>query len=453
MQRPQLFEGSAGAGKTHALTKGVLRLAHTRPDRTCRVLALTFMHGSRRHLHRSLSNLQRREKNVIFDCLTFDSFAGQLVSRWRSLARQLFGVEIRMDDDLADFENIAKAAGVLLGEEDVQRWIKRSFDVVLVDEAQDLAGAKLLIVEGLANAVGLIAAADEFQNLGDEVEDGGALAWLRRVGDVVVLEGSQRTDNVQLLLAAAALRNGEGVRSNSTLKVIAATNAAYAAACIAGQILDIRSREIVVLTPVGPAKSSFSREVIERLGSDKLKLRGTPLRPFRFIWETDARSECARVAEQFCLSDDEQSHNIADLMRVEGDRFISDVVDRLRRRLSLTGIGAVTGREVCAIISQVVQYRRAHCVARRHRRAMTIHQAKNQEFDMVVVLWPYEVGGSSDRQRRLLYNAITRAKHYAVVVVQDPYSRRIEAPPFTTSVNVARAALSVRPTRRRTRRS
>ena len=57
---------------------------------------------------------------------------------------------------------------------------------------------------------------------------------------------------------------------------------------------------------------------------------------------------------------------------------------------------------------------------------MTVHQAKNREFDSVIVLWPYEV--SATRQRRLLYNAITRAKRQAVVIVQNP--DRINQPPF-----------------------
>ena len=39
---------------------------------------------------------------------------------------------------------------------------------------------------------------------------------------------------------------------------------------------------------------------------------------------------------------------------------------------------------------------------------MTVHQAKNREFDSVIILWPYEVAGTADRQRRLLYNAVTR---------------------------------------------
>lgn len=59
---------------------------------------------------------------------------------------------------------------------------------------------------------------------------------------------------------------------------------------------------------------------------------------------------------------------------------------------------------------------------------MTIHQAKNREFDSVIVLWPYEVAGGADRQRRLLYNAVTRAKRQAVVIVQNP--ERMQQPPF-----------------------
>ena len=59
---------------------------------------------------------------------------------------------------------------------------------------------------------------------------------------------------------------------------------------------------------------------------------------------------------------------------------------------------------------------------------MTIYQAKNREFDSVVVLWPYRISGSIDRKRRLLYNAITRAKRRAVVIVQNP--SRLKEPPF-----------------------
>ena len=55
-----------------------------------------------------------------------------------------------------------------------------------------------------------------------------------------------------------------------------------------------------------------------------------------------------------------------------------------------------------------------------HRlKAMTIHQAKNREFDGVIVLWPIRGNvGQDDQKRRLLYNAITRAKKWCTVIVQ-----------------------------------
>lgn len=52
----------------------------------------------------------------------------------------------------------------------------------------------------------------------------------------------------------------------------------------------------------------------------------------------------------------------------------------------------------------------------------------NREFDWVIVLWPYEVSGNDERKRRLVYNAITRAKQEAFVVVQG--EARVGQSPF-----------------------
>jgi hypothetical protein len=64
---------------------------------------------------------------------------------------------------------------------------------------------------------------------------------------------------------------------------------------------------------------------------------------------------------------------------------------------------------------------------------MTINQAKNREFDGVIILWPFEVWGDLDSQRRRLYNALTRAQKWAVVIVQDDpkKSSRLSVAPFS----------------------
>ncbi len=61
-------------------------------------------------------------------------------------------------------------------------------------------------------------------------------------------------------------------------------------------------------------------------------------------------------------------------------------------------------------------------------RAMTIQQAKNREFDHVAVVWPYTVPNDDAQKRRLLYNAITRARRSCVVLVQAETLAMV--PPF-----------------------
>ena len=61
---------------------------------------------------------------------------------------------------------------------------------------------------------------------------------------------------------------------------------------------------------------------------------------------------------------------------------------------------------------------------------MTIHQSKNREFPIVVVLWPFAVPGDPVMARRWLYNAVTRAKNRAIVLVEDPMRKRLGSAPF-----------------------
>ncbi len=59
---------------------------------------------------------------------------------------------------------------------------------------------------------------------------------------------------------------------------------------------------------------------------------------------------------------------------------------------------------------------------------LTMHGAKNREFDGVIVLWPYAVAGGAEQKRRLLYNAVTRAKHWCLVLVEG--ERLLQQAPF-----------------------
>ena len=88
----QGFEGPAGTGKTHQLIAAAS--AHCGAwSHACpllphhRVLGLTFMHGSRRRLLERSSSPGPLQG--LHACMTIDSFATDIVRRWRTLASSL----------------------------------------------------------------------------------------------------------------------------------------------------------------------------------------------------------------------------------------------------------------------------------------------------------------------------------------------------------------------------
>ena len=127
------FEGVAGSGKTTRLLRNVgERIASGVLRDEQRVLALTFMHGSRRRLDgrlREQPGLARR-----FDCLTIDGFARHLVRRWRSLAIAMWGQTCFEE---LDFERTRGQAVELLGRAEIAAWVARRYPLTLVDELQD----------------------------------------------------------------------------------------------------------------------------------------------------------------------------------------------------------------------------------------------------------------------------------------------------------------------------
>ncbi|MNY39192.1 RecBCD enzyme subunit RecD [compost metagenome] len=75
--------------------------------------------------------------------------------------------------------------------------------------------------------------------------------------------------------------------------------------------------------------------------------------------------------------------------------------------------------DIEAVVARNVALRRQHGGNSTHLfTALTVQQAKNREFDGVVVIWPYQVGGDVEHKRRLLYNAVTRARRWCNVIVQ-----------------------------------
>ena len=139
-----MYEGPAGTGKTTRLIERTRKHLEQHPlgiDQ--RVLALTKFHGSRRRMHLKLSDPKMGVGNAL-DCVTIDSFAWSLITRWRLLLDHL-----HIHPTQGDFASITSAAGVLLRRPGVAKWVARRYPVVVVDEMQDCKGGEVTLLSGL----------------------------------------------------------------------------------------------------------------------------------------------------------------------------------------------------------------------------------------------------------------------------------------------------------------
>ena len=186
--------------------------------------------------------------------------------------------------------------------------------------------------------------------------------------------------------------------------------------------------DIAVLTPVRPSRSAFVRELIARVEAGPIS--NPPVGPHCVPWEESQEGERDKFIEGLELPDDPNAEVCCDGLSfgdVGGPR--QGLRRWIERQTRVGGRTTFTAEEIRCAARRIHQRSRAY---RRVRgggvRAMTIHQAKNREFHSVIVLWPYEVVGTMERQRRLLYNGITRARRRVLVVVQNP--SRLDQPPF-----------------------
>lgn len=412
----RFFEGPAGSGKTTRLFEELATILKARPllDHE-RVLALTKMHGSRRRMYGRLSMLSGLRNR--FECITIDRFAWRVLKRWRSLARTRGNPEPSDDD----YDTVCRCAGALLSEAIVGRWAVRAFPVAVIDELQDSNGGQLMIVRALAESATCLAAADDYQDL-DPSGDNPAVVWAQRSGEVVSLAQNYRTTATGLLAAAIALRDGRAIPGNgSGFTVLGAQNANMGASLVSQNLTWWRGTDdIAVITPVRAETSRFVRDLILRV--QKASIGNPATGPHRIPWEVPQEEQCEQFLSRLGLPADASSElTAAELCLPDHDWVSEALIAWLDQRRRLQGRTTFTVGELHHQVRAIRHRSRAHRRVRdRGIRAMTIHQAKNREFDSVIVLWPYEVAGSADRQRRLLYNAITRAKRQALVVVQNP---------------------------------
>ena len=417
------FTGPAGTGKTHALLTALDEQLDQHPlTPSQRVLALTFMHGSRRRLNERLASSSARGR---YECQTFDRFAWEIVRRWRSRLGAVPDSAGRSAYDVT-----CEAAGQLLAAREVAGWVARSFPVVVVDEFQDCSDERLAIVRALAPRVRLLVGADAFQDL-RSTGPNAAVEWLTSQEGVTNLSRVWRTDRPGLLKAALALRDGRPPSDGDGFTIRAVPAYGLAASSIAFAILNEQARDLAILSTTHPGKSPFVDDVITALTSKGYGKQGK-VGPFPVRWEdtTEAIEREAAQALGVSETDDAASVSAGALLAAPRSKLTSAIVRWVDHQRRVCGRTSFKHMEIRAQVKQAAQQRRGYQQESRGRRAMVIQQAKNREFDHVVVLWPFQVTSGAEAGRRLLYNAVTRARKSALVIVQDPKRDRMQKAPF-----------------------
>jgi hypothetical protein len=406
------FEGPAGCGKTHRLMDELAALVQATPlEDHQRVLALTFMHGSRRRLDerlRAVPGLGRR-----FDAMTIDSLALRLVQRWRGLAQNL-GHAIPRE---GDFDATCALAAALLEKPAVQAWMTMSFPIIVVDEAQDLSPARSAMIAAQAGSGTTLLAFDEFQCLDPALLPIAIRGWLDQRCVPTTLAGCWRTNNNDLIAAARAIRDGRAVPLDSgRFKVVATPSVPLAATYMANAIAWRGGGTVAVLTP--SRSGGFAERVVARVIQGPIGRHGNG--GYQIAWERNDRQEFTDAWDGLGIVD---GSSVAEVLHQLGQNrqlpAANIVRERLARRRSVAGIETVSAEETRRYLGRALAACRHHGQARDALfAAMTIQQAKNREFDHVIVVWPYTVPDNPEQRRRLLYNAVTRAKLSCQVFVQ-----------------------------------
>jgi superfamily I DNA/RNA helicase len=310
--------------------------------------------------------------------------------------------------------------------------VARTYPIVVIDEMQDVSGGRLQMAKGLSVVTQMLAAADGFQNLNNDHDENEAVQWLRTDGETRNLHENYRTKNSALLTAATLLREGETLqRKGVKFIVLAAYTANVGASYAATNLTWHGCSDVVFLSPTGPDSAPFVNDLIGRLHRPITPGKlAKEVGPFRIGWEAGYQQMNLQTLDALGVSGGALSITGAELSgRASRCRFpeLVDWVDKQRRLYGRIDFAVQVVRPEA---ERLLRIRHSYSASREGGlRAMTIHQAKNREFRGVVVLWPFQVQGTVLKQRRLLYNAITRAKEWCAIIVQGN-NDRISKPPF-----------------------
>jgi superfamily I DNA/RNA helicase len=426
--RVTIFTGQAGTGKTTRLIERLRStISETKFQDYQSVLAITFMHGSRRRLNSKLHFL-KSEFKLKYVCTTIDSFLVSLLNRFRSYLHIQRVISVNIDNDetietnefeiLLPLPDIQEKVIQLLQIQTVKDYLNNSYPVIVIDEFQDCQGNLLRIIENLALTTNLLIATDPFQQLNNEVDNSGQ-KWIEENDfEVENLDGRiWRTNNNRILNTAKALRIGEKVEGEKIYITLATGSKGVASSFLKKNIyFGLRSK----YEPISIIAPSISIRFVKNAIADlnrPIIYKGKTIGPYHNLISIPTLNKGITPPEH--IYSDLTKNGLMKLKNSETFVIRSSASTALRKLL-IRNKSELSRIEFENIVKQTVHKFDNYIAEEKFKKIIltTIHGAKNREFDSVIVLWPYEVAGDILYKRKLLYNAITRAKKSAIVIVQ-----------------------------------
>jgi hypothetical protein len=204
-----------------------------------------------------------------------------------------------------------------------------------------------------------------------------------------------------------------------------------AAAYLANAIAWGGKGNVAVITP--SLSGTFARDVVMRVGEKACGRHKNG--PYSIRWDRTPEDEAAALITEFQLEDGATLENtLAALGDLPASGIVKATTDWVRLQVRAGGATCFSRTEVVAVLARQFSIRRQRLGIDDVRlAAMTVQQAKNREFDGVVVLWPFQTGGDAEHKRRLLYNAVTRARRWCAVILEG--ENLLKVPPFAESLS------------------
>jgi hypothetical protein len=377
-----------------------------------RVLALSVMRGAIRRLEEKLGQDCRE---VPTEIRTIDSFALLLLNRWRGAIGFSRPVVPTSEDNSFEgafhshltFERICQEAATLLKSSTVGKLIGLSYPIIVIDEFQDCYGPKLDLVKQLARHSQLLASADEFQLL-DEIEGCPAVEWILEAeasgASVTTLTESHRCSVRSIISAAKALRYNTP-SGERTIPVYCCPKWRMAATKL---IFHKPTGNLALISPTHKPISGI-------LNDYDRQLREKAWPPIYWRRETSRYDETAALLKELAL--DDRSESMWSVPAAQLSASAQRTVQFILRATRLRGLCNIP-TSFAASLAEKFMSDHASWEHAAKRAALTVHGAKNREFDNVVILWDsYGLQKwSEEKRRRSLYNAVTRAKRSCIVL-------------------------------------